>query len=84
MRQILGRGSAAHPAPAADPYPCRKEEKQMNKLTQALMEELTVEYVKVGSLQIPASVVISWVIIDVYKRQMLLPATISCTSMAAT
>ena len=34
----------------------------MNKLTQALMEELTVEYVKVGSLQIPESVVISWVI----------------------
>ena len=25
----------------------------MNKLTQALMEELTVEYVKVGPLQIP-------------------------------
>ena len=48
--------------PPADPYPCRKEEKQMNKLTQALMEELTVEYVKVGSLQIPESVVISWVI----------------------
>lgn len=34
----------------------------MNKLTQALMEELTVEYVKIGSLQIPESVVISWVI----------------------
>ena len=34
----------------------------MNKLTQALMEELTVEYVKVGPLQIPESVVISWVI----------------------
>ena len=34
----------------------------MNKLTQALMEELTVEYVKVGSLQIPESVVSSWVI----------------------
>ena len=33
----------------------------MNKLTQALMEELTVEYVKVGPLQIPESVVISWV-----------------------
>ena len=48
--------------PPASPYPCRKEEKQMNKLTQALMEELTVEYVKVGSLQIPESVVISWVI----------------------
>ena len=48
--------------PPTDPYPCRKEEKQMNKLTQALMEELTVEYVKVGSLQIPESVVISWVI----------------------
>ena len=63
MRQILGRGSAAHPAPArSTPIPCRKEEKQMNKLTQALMEELTVEYVKVGSLQIPGSVVISWVI----------------------
>ena len=29
----------------------------MNKLTQALMEELTVEYVKVGPLQIPESVV---------------------------
>ena len=34
----------------------------MNKLTQALMEELTVEYVKVGPLQIPESVVISWAI----------------------
>ena len=32
----------------------------MNKLTQALMEELTVEYVKVGPLQIPESVVVSW------------------------
>ena len=62
MRQILDRGTAADPAPARKPYPCRKEEKQMNKLTQALMEELTVEYVKVGSLQIPESVVISWVI----------------------
>ena len=37
----------------------------MNKLTQALMEELTVEYVKVGSLQIPESVVISWVILAI-------------------
>ena len=56
-------GDLAHTRlPPADPYPCRKEEKQMNKLTQALMEELTVEYVKVGSLQIPESVVISWVI----------------------
>ena len=36
----------------------------MNKLTQALMEELTVEYVKIGSLQIPESVVISWVILS--------------------
>ena len=36
----------------------------MNKLTQALMEELTVEYVKVGPLQIPESVVISWVMFD--------------------
>ena len=35
----------------------------MNKLTQALMEELTVEYVKVGPLQIPESEVISWVIV---------------------
>ena len=34
----------------------------MNNLTKALMEELTVEYVKVGPLQIPESVVISWVI----------------------
>ena len=51
--------------PPASPYPCRKEEKQMNKLTQALMEELTVEYVKVGSLQIPESVVISWVILAI-------------------
>ena len=63
---MCGRSSAgalAHPPlPPAAPYPCRKEEKQMNKLTQALMEELTVEYVKVGSLQIPESVVISWVI----------------------
>ena len=43
----------------------------MNKLTQALMEELTVEYVKVGSLQIPESVVISWVpnIENVYERE---------------
>ena len=40
----------------------RKEEKQLNNLTKALMEELTVEYVKVGPLQIPESVVISWVI----------------------
>lgn len=32
----------------------------MNNLTKALMEELTVEYVKVGPLQIPESVVISW------------------------
>ena len=37
----------------------------MNKLTQALMEELTVEYVKVGPLQIPESVVISWVILAI-------------------
>ena len=65
MRQILDRGTAADPAPARKPYPCRKEEKQMNKLTQALMEELTVEYVKVGSLQIPESVVISWVILAI-------------------
>ena len=54
----------------------------MSNLTKALMEELTVEYVKVGPLQIPESVVISWVILaivtigsvsythlDVYKRQ---------------
>ncbi len=34
----------------------------MNKLTQALMEELNVEYVTLGPLQIPESVVISWVI----------------------
>ena len=34
----------------------------MSNLTKALMEELTVEYVKVGPLQIPESVVISWVI----------------------
>ena len=63
---MCGRSSAGDlphtRLPPADPYPCRKEEKQMNKLTQALMEELTVEYVKVGSLQIPESVVISWVI----------------------
>ena len=44
----------------------------MNKLTQALMEELTVEYVKVGPLQIPESVVISWVILAI--------VTISCGS----
>ena len=54
---MCGRSSAGDlphtRLPPADPYPCRKEEKQMNKLTQALMEELTVEYVKVGSLQIP-------------------------------
>ena len=37
----------------------------MNNLTKALMEELTVEYVKVGPLQIPESVVISWVIMVV-------------------
>ncbi len=36
--------------------------KTNEQLTQALMEELTVEYVKVGPLQIPESVVISWVI----------------------
>ena len=35
----------------------------MSNLTKALMEELTVEYVKVGPLQIPESVVISWVIL---------------------
>ena len=29
------------------------------------MEELTVEYVKVGPLQIPESVVISWVILAI-------------------
>ena len=34
----------------------------MSNLTKALMEELTVEYVKVGPMQIPESVVISWVI----------------------
>ena len=64
--RACGRSSAGDvphtQLPPADPYPCRKEEKQMNKLTQALMEELTVEYVKVGPLQIPESVVISWVI----------------------
>ena len=43
----------------------RKEEKQLNNLTKALMEELTVEYVKVGPLQIPESVVISWVIMAI-------------------
>ena len=43
----------------------RKEEKQLNNLTKALMEELTVEYVKVGPLQIPESVVISWVILAI-------------------
>ncbi len=32
----------------------------MNQLTQALMEELTVEYFTIGSLQIPESVVVSW------------------------
>ena len=32
----------------------------MNQLTQALMEELTVEYFTIGPLQIPESVVISW------------------------
>ena len=37
----------------------------MNNLTKALMEELTVEYVKVGPLQIPESVVISWVILAI-------------------
>ena len=36
----------------------------MNKSdAEHLMEELTVEYVKVGPLQIPESVVISWVIL---------------------
>ena len=37
----------------------------MNNLTKALMEELTVEYVKVGPMQIPESVVISWVILAI-------------------
>jgi len=37
----------------------------LNNLTKALMEELTVEYVKVGPLQIPESVVISWVILAI-------------------
>ena len=46
----------------------------MNKLTQALMEELTVEYVKVGPLQIPESVVISWVITVSYTH-LTLPTT---------
>ena len=32
----------------------------MNQLTQALMEELTVEYFTIGPLQIPESVVVSW------------------------
>ena len=39
--------------------------KQLNNLTKALMEELTVEYVQVGPLQIPESVVISWVILAI-------------------
>ena len=37
----------------------------MNQLTQALMEELTVEYFTIGPLQIPESVVISWVILAI-------------------
>ena len=32
----------------------------MNQLTQALMEELTVEYFTIGPLQLPESVVVSW------------------------
>ena len=32
----------------------------MNKLTQSLMEELTVQYFSIGGLQIPESVVVSW------------------------
>ena len=32
----------------------------MNKLTAALMEELNVEMIQVGGLQIPESVVVSW------------------------
>ena len=32
----------------------------MSNLTKALMNELTVEYVKVGPLQVPESVVVSW------------------------
>ena len=32
----------------------------MNKLTAALMEELNVEMIQIGGLQIPESVVVSW------------------------
>ena len=39
-----------------------RRKNKLSNLTKALMEELTVEYVKVGPLQIPESVVISWVI----------------------
>ncbi|WP_416220413.1 F0F1 ATP synthase subunit A, partial [Phascolarctobacterium sp.] len=60
IRRTLCRTPAWHLAPKIPFF--RKEEKQLNNLTKALMEELTVEYVKVGPLQIPESVVISWVI----------------------
>ena len=60
IRRTLCRTPAWHLAPKIPFF--RKEEKQFNNLTKALMEELTVEYVKVGPLQIPESVVISWVI----------------------
>lgn len=37
----------------------------MSKLTQALMEELNVEMIQIGGLQIPESVLVSWVIMAV-------------------
>ena len=43
-------------------YLDEEEQQGVAQVAQALMEELTVEYVKVGPLQIPESVVISWVI----------------------
>ena len=58
----------------------------MNNLTKALMEELTVEYVKVGPLQIPESVVISWAVsythLDVYKSQPLSSASMGPAAAA--
>ena len=44
------------------PHSSGRRKNKLSNLTKALMEELTVEYVKVGPLQIPESVVISWVI----------------------
>ena len=47
------------------PHSSGRRKNKLSNLTKALMEELTVEYVKVGPLKIPESVVISWVIMAI-------------------